>query len=72
MINAANRLGVIVRQRGVLRARHVCQHDELTGRRIAARPTIIRSGPGLRTSERGHGGPGTLNGTVTVMVSGNQ
>src|SRR5260370_28466023 len=31
-----------------LRARHVCQPDELTGRRIAARPRTIRSGPGPR------------------------
>ena len=54
MINAANRLGVIVRQTGgFLRARHVRQHDELIGRRIAARPRIIRSGPGPRMSSDG-------------------
>ena len=43
MTNAASRLGVIVRQKGFLRARHLCQHDELIGRRIEARPRIIRS-----------------------------
>ena len=42
-----------------LRARHVCQHDELTGRRIPARPRITRSGPGPRavTAILDHGGP---------------
>ena len=39
MINAANRLAVIVHQKGrFLSARHVRQLDELTGSRTAARP----------------------------------
>jgi hypothetical protein len=33
------------------------QHDELTGRRIAARPRIIRSGPGPRIFGHGYGDP---------------
>ena len=49
MINAANRLGVIVRQKGgSYEPGMFASTDELTGRRIPARPRIIRSGPGLR------------------------
>ena len=48
LINAANRLGVIVHQQGrLLRARHVRQPVELIGGN-PARPRIIRSGPGPR------------------------
>ena len=56
LINAANRLAVIVHQQGgFLRARHVRQLVELIGRRIPARPRIIRSGPDLSPSGRGYG-----------------
>ncbi len=58
LINAANRMNVIVRNPGgSYEPGMFASTDELIGRRIPARPRIIRSGPGPRMSGRGYGDP---------------